>query len=739
MSKIKGSFSMHTPKNGLTLAQMYSFPFIYGTTPGSPKWSRDSRTLAFLWNDEGRLRRDIYVSRPGEPLFRLTDSSSIAALPVEDDERPEEDVKYAEIMYPGVTEFDWAPDGSWIAFICRGDLFRIPASGGEPLRLTQMSQGISGLDVSLDGRLIGFKMGANVWAYDVETGAIRQVTFFQKEEVAVRYYRWSPDGKWLGVFVEDHGMYEKVKMPDYSPEKEVKIKELRRNNVGKPLSKVRVGIVPSAGGKMMRAALPDPAAADAAEGGDKASKPDEIDTGNTIRVHQGAWTWDSSKLIVGYVSKDFKDYHLYAISPENPDKPVELYTEVQEPWFCYCFLHSSPDSKYVYFTSYKTGWKHLYRVPIEGGKAVQLTKGEFDVSGYEVPRKGDRLFYTAFAPHPSEQHVFSMPLDGGKATDVSPDFTSNQVFPPDDGRALAFISSSIMVPPEIYRQTNGSELVRITNSPRPEFQKLAKMKLERFTFTNESDGETVHAKLLLPAHFDPSKKYPVVLTCVYAGGAKEGFGRYQILDTYMANEMGYILVGIDFRASMGHGSEFFYGYHKKMGIIDSDEAASCAKYLRTLPYVDTERIGLWGGSYGGFLTLMIMCKHPGVFHTGISWKPVTDWRNYDDGYTGERLTRPEDAPEVYKATSPVFQADSFEGNMLLVHGMQDDNVLFQDAVWMVQKLIEAGKYFDLMVYPKDDHMLALRHESLPDLMERFAAYFEEQMGLGPVEQAKERS
>jgi dipeptidyl-peptidase-4 len=728
-AKVKGTFLKHEPKCGITLAEAYSLPMIYGTPPASLKWASDNKTLAFLWNEEGGLRRDVYISRPGEPLFRLTDSSRIAPLPVEDDERPKDDVAYAETMYGGVSEFDWSPDGTWIAFVCRGDLFRVPASGGEPVRLTQMSQGVGSLEVSLDGRLIGFKLGANVWVYDVGAGAIRQVTFFQKEEVAVQRYALSPDGRWLGVVVEDHSMFEKVKMPDYTPEKEVKITELRRDNVGKPISKVRVGIVPTTGGKMMRAPLPDPAA----EGDDKSSKPDEIDTGNTIRVHLFAWTWDSSRFVVGYVSKEFKDYRLAAIPAERPDKPVELYTEVQEPWFCWCAVPSSPDSSHVYFTSYKTGWRHLYRVPVVGGEAVQLTRGDFDVTGVAVPRQGDRLFYTAWAPHSAEQRVFSMALDGGKATEVSPDLPMNQVFPSDDGSALAFVSSNVMVPPEVYRQVDGGELVRVTDSPRPEFRRLPKMKIERFTFTNESDGETVHARMLLPERFDPSKKYPVVLTCVYAGGAKEGFGRYQILDTYMANEMGYILVGIDFRASMGHGRDFFYGYHKKMGLIDSDEAASCAKYLRTLPYVDTERIGLWGGSYGGFLTLMVMSKHPGVFHTGISWKPVTDWRNYNDGYTGERLGRPADEPEVYKATSPVFHADSLEGNLLLVHGMQDDNVLFQDAVWMVQKLVEAGKYFDLMIYPRDDHMMSLRHESLPDLMERFAAYFEEHMGLGPLE------
>ena len=411
MPKAIKSYLKSTPKSGLTLAEMYSFPQVYGAGPTALKWSPDNKTLAFLWNEAGELRRDIYVSRPGKPAARLTDSAKVGPLPVEDDERPKEDVEYAELMYSGVSEFDWAPDGSWIAYVCRGDLFRIAASGGEATRLTQMSQGVGGVQVSLDGRRIGFKMGANVWAYDVERGSLAQVTFFQKEEVAVQRYVWSPDSKWLAVYVEDRSMFEKVRMPDYSPEKEVKVKELRRGNVGKPLSKARVGFVPAEGGKMVRAALPEPGEDEAKE--KKKDGADEIDTGNSIRLHDASWTWDSSKLLVGAVGKDYKDYHLYAVSPEDAGAPVELYTEVQEPWFCRCAVPSSPDSKYVYFSSYKTGWKHIYRVPTGGGDAEQITEGEFDVTGYVVPKKGDRLFYTANAPHPSERRVFSVPLSGG--------------------------------------------------------------------------------------------------------------------------------------------------------------------------------------------------------------------------------------------------------------------------------------------------------------------------------------
>jgi dipeptidyl-peptidase-4 len=731
MEKSTATFLRRKPKGPIGLGDMYRLPVIYGSAPTSAKWSPDNRTLAFLWNEEGDLRRDVYLSRPDGSTAKLTDAAAVAALPVEDDERPAEEVTYADRMDPGVTAFEWAPDGSWIAYLCRGNLFRIPVSGGGPIRLTQSSQTVSNLQVSDNGRYIGFTMGSNVWAYDTEGGSLAQLTFFAREEVSVERYSWSPDTQWVAVIVEDRGMYEKVRMPDYSLEKEVKVKELRRNNVGKPLSKMRVGIVaPALRGKMTRIPLPDPS------GGEekKDSAADEIDSGNTIRPQVTSWTWDSSRLLVAVRSSDYKDWRLYAVTPGKEDAPIEICREYAEPWFSHTPLPVSPDSRYAYFLSYRTGWQHIYRVPIAGGEVEPVTQGEFDVTWFQIPKKGTRLLYTANTPDPREQHVFAVDLGGGEPEEVSPDFSWCDVAASEDGSALAFTCSQVMVPPEIYSTTSGSAPARVTTSPRPDFAKIKMPKVERFSFVNKSDGATVYGKMLLPHDFDPSKKHPVVLTCVYAGLGKLGFGRYQVLDTYMANEMGYILVGIDLRATMGYGRDFFYGYHKKLGIIDAEECVSCAEHLRTLPYVDGDRIGIWGGSYGGFLTLMVMCNPAGrgVFHTGVSWKPVTDWRNYWDSYTAERLGRPKDDPEVYKATSPVFHAGGLEGNLLLVHGMQDDNVLFQDAVWMVQKLVEAGKYFDLMIYPRDDHMLGLRHESLPDCMERIAAYFEQHMGLGPL-------
>jgi dipeptidyl-peptidase 4 len=711
------TFLKHPPK-GPSLRDLYTRPLVYGTSPASLRWADDGTRLAFLWNEGGEPLLDLYVT-DGDKLLRVSDAASVAPLPVEDDERSSEEIAYAAGMATGVSEFDWL--GNDLVYAVKGNLFRVAASGGGGKRMTCSSQGWSGIQAAPDGTRVGFLLGGNLWTYDVTDGRLSQITFFSRELVAVTSFGWSPDSTRFWVVVEDTSMYERVKMPDYSPEKEVKIAELRRNNVGKPLAKIRLGIVSTAGGKIARVKLESDATA--GEG--------EIDTGAEVCFHGARWTCDGQKLIAAYADKNYVDYRIVTVTPGSEDAPHEIFRKRMEPWADWIAPQCTPDSRFVCFNCYLAGWRRIYRLSIDGGDPVPLTPDGQDAGVFIIPKRGSRIIYTAHHPHPTEQQVFSIPLEGGEPERLTTEGTWSDPVVSHDGQRVAILTAGVMEPAELYWPAPDG-LKRLTHSPISAFQKLRRSRVERIAFTNEEDGATIHAKTIFPADFDPAKKYPVVLSCIYAGQGKEFFGRYQVLDNYMANEMGYIVVGIDLRASAGHGRDFYFGYHKKLGLIDAGECVSCAKYLKTLPYVDAERIGLWGGSYGGFLTLMAMCNHPGVFHTGVSWKPVTDWRNYWDGYTCPRLGRPQDDPEVFRATSPVFHADGLQDNLLIIHGLQDDNVLFQDAAWMIQKLIEAKKYFDLMIYPRDDHGLYLRRESLPDCMERIAAYFEEHMGLGPV-------
>jgi len=721
-------FVRATPRGPFGLAELFTQPPVCGVCPARPLWSPSEPVLAFLWNQEGGLLQDIWVSAPDSAPARITSAADIAPAPVEDDKRVRADVEHDERISPGISEYIWSDDGSRLFFVCRGDLYRADPSGGGLTALLRGNGGVHSLAAIPGGDAVSFVMQSNVWALDPAGPSLRRLTFFGQPNVAVAQYAWNPDGSQLAVSVQDTSEWETVRMPDYTPADGVKVNELRRNNVGKPLARWRVGIVPPDGGLLRRIALELPG--DGPVGGEM---------GDSLVLHSLGWTWDGKNVVVAYTGPWYRDYRIVAAPAEDPVHPVVIVDETELPWFARAAVASSPDGRHLYFASSRDGWSRGYRVPIDGGRAIAVTPPATDVASLAVPRRGECLVYSSWEPDPRDLSVWRADLDGSERVAVDAGDGNRWFSASDDGRHIAAVLSRVMRPPALFRTDadlpTGPTLVVDSSAER--FARIVPPRVERFSFpfTYSRSGGTdeLRGRMILPACFDASRRYPVVLSCVYAGQGKDAFGRYQVLDTWMANEMGYISVGLDLRASPGYGHAFLTGYYKSLGIIDSEELVRCAEHLRGLPYVDPERIGIWGGSYGGFLVLMVMCNHPGVFHTGVSFKPVTDWRNYWDSYTAPRLTRPDDDPGAYEACSPVYHAAGLAGNLLIIHGMQDDNVLFQDCAWMIQRLVEAGKYFDLMVYPRDNHGLTLREESLPDCMERIAAYFEEHMGLGPVD------
>jgi len=699
-------------KGKFTLEQLFSRPNIWGEAPSQVKWDKGSQRVAFLWNQEGERFKDLWVvSIPEGKLTRLTKMKDFPPIPLQEDKRTEEERRDAELLDNGVAYFDWSPKGDELVLTYRGDIFVVKVEGGEaPKRIIQSLEGESRPQFSPDGELIAFVKEGNLLVYDRREGTIRQLTTLSQPQVSIREYSWTPDGSSIFLTTRDTGMHRDIVVPDYTPQYTT-ARKIKRWYVGDPFPITRLGRVAREGGIVQW-----------------------VDFGEELFSLRGfKWSPDGTLLLVNHMGKDYKNWRIYLINPGTLEKK-EVYHEYQEPWVGSTNVFWSPDGSTLYLTSERDGWGHIYAMPAEGGELNQLTKGEWDVLSLSVPEKGENLFFTSSAVHPLEKHLFSLNLKGGTPLQLTSTKGDYSPFVSPDGRWSVVSFSQVQTPPDLYLLANGErgrKMQRLSHSPRSEFAQVEVCVPRYFTFTNEEDGKTIHARMLVPKNFSQSKRYPVVISCVYANRAKNLWSRYHLLDFYMVNEMNYIVVDVDNRASVGYGKDFHYGYYKLLGVVDSAELVSAANYLKKLSYVDPQRIGLWGGSYGGFLTLMVMCNHPGVFHTGVAWKSVTDWHNYFDSYTAQRLGRPQEDEEVYKKTSPVFHAAGLKGNLLLIHGMQDVNVLFQDTAQMVQKLIEAGKYFDLMVYPRDNHAFSLRDESLPDLMKRIARYFEEQMGVGP--------
>jgi len=198
-----------------------------------------------------------------------------------------------------------------------------------------------------------------------------------------------------------------------------------------------------------------------------------------------------------------------------------------------------------------------------------------------------------------------------------------------------------------------------------------------------------------------------------------------VYNAYLASQ-GYVVMDLDYRGSSGYGREWRTGVHLHMGGPDLDDVLGAVDYMRGLENIDMAKLGIWGISYGGFMTNMALFQAPGVFKAGSSWAAVNDWENYNHGYTRERLTTPAENPEAYRRSSPIYFSHNLRDNLLLIHGMVDSNVLFQDTVQLTEKLIQEGRPFEEIFYPQEDHGF-VRDETWIDALRRTTAFFEKHL------------
>jgi dipeptidyl aminopeptidase/acylaminoacyl peptidase len=253
------------------------------------------------------------------------------------------------------------------------------------------------------------------------------------------------------------------------------------------------------------------------------------------------------------------------------------------------------------------------------------------------------------------------------------------------------------------------------------------------SFPSRGDGARVAAKLLLPPGYEPEeargRKWPAVFFihgAGYATSVLKQWGSYQefryVFNSYLANQ-GYVVMDLDYRGSSGYGRDWRSGVYLHMAGPDLDDVLGAAAYLEGLGNIDMRRLGIWGVSYGGFMTNAAMLLAPGLFRAGSSWASVNDWENYNSWYTRQRLNTPARNPEAFRRSSPVLFSSRLEGRLLIVHGMGDSNVLFQDAVQLAEKLIQEGKDFSQIYYPQEDHGF-VRDETWIDACRRTAEWFD---------------
>jgi dipeptidyl-peptidase-4 len=367
------------------------------------------------------------------------------------------------------------------------------------------------------------------------------------------------------------------------------------------------------------------------------------------------------------------------------------------------------DGKTFIRTSEQDGYKHIYHHTMDGTLIRQLTTGPWEVSSLVgVDEKGKKLYYLSTEKSPLERQLYVIQLDGKGKKSLSPLAGTYSInMSPDHQFFIAYHTSASSPVTVTLNEASGKTLKVLEDNQalKDRMATFALGKKEFFTFPTV-DGTTLNGYLIKPADFDPNKKYPVLLY-VYGGPGSQNVlnswgGSRDFWHQHLAAE-GYLVASIDNRGTGARGRDFKHATYANLGKLETIDQIEGAKYLAKMPFVDPSRIGIWGWSYGGYMSsLSLMIGHE-VFKTAIAVAPVTTWRYYDTVYTERYLQTPQLNPAGYDDNSPITHVNKLKGNFLLIHGTGDDNVHFQNAVDLVNALIAADKQFESFYYPNRNH------------------------------------
>ncbi|MBO0342637.1 prolyl oligopeptidase family serine peptidase [Flagellimonas profundi] len=436
-------------------------------------------------------------------------------------------------------------------------------------------------------------------------------------------------------------------------------------------------------------------------------------------INGPTWNADGSKGILDIQANDYKDRWIVLLDPKT-GKVEQLDRQHDEAWIAGPgigrwgggSLGWMPDDKSIWFMSEKTGYSHLYTMNLRSKKAKALTSGEFEIYGTSLSKDKSRWYFTSNKTHPGDRQFYTMSLNGGKWEKLTNMVGRNDVVLSPNEDKMAILYSYSNKPTELYIQDNPikigepTQAEQITKSNTDDFNDYDWKDPEIITF-KASDGAEVHARLYQP---EASVKNKAAVIFVHGAGYLQNAHKWwsSYFREYMFHNLlvdnGYTVLDIDYRGSAGYGRDWRTGIYRHMGGKDLSDQVDGAKMLVDEYGIDTDKIGIYGGSYGGFITLMGMFNAPDTFSAGGAIRSVGDWAAYNHGYTARILNTPATDSLAYKRSSPIYFADGLEGDLLILHGMVDDNVHFQDMVRLSQRLIELGKEnWEMAVYPVERH------------------------------------
>lgn len=424
------------------------------------------------------------------------------------------------------------------------------------------------------------------------------------------------------------------------------------------------------------------------------------------------FTSDPEKLAIMTLNRHQNQFDLYMANPKSTVCKVAIRDEaeqyIKEP--TYAAVRFYPEN--IILMSERDGYNHLYLYTIGGNLVKQITQGTFEVKDFLGWDRTNNVFYfTSNEESPLQCAVYKIDAKGKKTKLSTRTGTNSAIF-----------SSNMQYYINTFSNLNTPTLITINNNKGKELKTLVdnaefKSKIallnmpqkEFFTFRT-TEGVELNGWMMKPANFNPNKKYPVILHQYSGPGSQQvldawnigSFGDGGIFESYMCDK-GYITVCVDGRGTGGRGSEFEKCTYRYIGVKESHDQVETAKYLQTLPYIDGERIGIWGWSYGGYNTLMSMSEGTPIFKAGIAIAAPSDWRFYDSVYTERFMRTPKENGDGYNASSAIARAPKLHGKLLLIHGTADDNVHFQNCAEYSEALVQAGIQFDMQIYTNRNH------------------------------------
>jgi len=663
---------------------------IAAATPAPrPIWSPAGRY--FAWQQDQAVHLYDASNRKSREILKTAPLAAAARKPPEPEAFDWENRRVSE------ERLQWFPSGRELLLSLSGDLFSIDIDKGKWTQLTTTPTAERDPKLSPDGRRISFRLDYDLYVLDIATRAVNRLTrdgsptlrnaeldWVYPEELNLgTAHWWSPQSSHIAFLQFDTsrlGIYHHTDLLKLNPVHEPQ----RYPKAGSPNPDVRLGVISLETGRTRW-----------------------MDLGETrdaliARVH---WNPNGRALSVQRLNRIQNRQDLLAADIETGAARPTL-RETDPYWINVKdeFRHL-PTRKQFLWASEKDGYRHLYLHTETGEPIRQLTAGDWEVTDLAcVNESAGRVVYTSTAVNPTERHLYSVSLDGGPATQLTRDAGTHTISmsPVCDYYVDSFSSLSTPTRRTLHR-ADGSETAVLAASDRKPLDDFEILPTEILTY-KAPDAATLYARLIKPPNFDPTKKYPAIVM-VYGGPhAQTVRDAWAGLtwDQALAHR-GFVIWQTDNRGSAGRGHLWEAKLHRRLGRQELEDQKAGLNHLLSLGFVDPARVGIYGWSYGGFMTLYALLNAPDTFAAGISGAPVTDWRHYDTIYTERYLGLPQDNEQGYAASSAITYAPKLKGKLLLIHNTDDDNVLFQNTLQMMDAFQKAGHPFELMLYAQKSH------------------------------------